>query len=154
MICNNDTILVAEWMIDEGVVLDPEWQLPMAWLSSAHCTREITQFSLYNGGLSGSCLACWCCTFILADSYFKNKIIDINLFRYDVLLGCHAITMPHNTLSNSFNCLPHMLNLAAIFENAFVLLAHMRHYPPGNMMLYESSMCNIVLIELVMLLNI
>jgi len=23
VICNNDTILVAEWMIDEGMVLDP-----------------------------------------------------------------------------------------------------------------------------------
>jgi len=53
---------------------------------SAYSTREMTQFSSHYGGLSGSCLACWCCTFILADSDFKNKTIDINLFRYDVIL--------------------------------------------------------------------
>jgi len=72
VICANDTMLVARWLFDDGVVLRPEWQLPMAGLSSAHRTREITQFSSHN--------------FILADSNFKNKTIDIKLFRYDVLL--------------------------------------------------------------------
>jgi len=40
VIYNNDTIPVAEWMIDDGVVLDPEWQLPMAWLPSVHIVPE------------------------------------------------------------------------------------------------------------------
>jgi len=86
VICANDTILVARWLFDDGAVLHPEWQLPMAGLSSAHRTRKMTQLSSHNGRWSGSCLACWCFTFILADSDFKSKTIDIKLFRYDVLL--------------------------------------------------------------------
>ena len=57
VICANDTILVARWLFDDGVVLRPEWQLPMAGLSSAHHTREMTQLLLHNGEWSGSCSA-------------------------------------------------------------------------------------------------
>ena len=69
--CNYDTILVTEWMINDGVGLDSEWQLVMTGC---------------NGGRSGSCPACWCCISILANSDLKTKTIAAVLFRYDVLL--------------------------------------------------------------------
>jgi len=72
VICANDTIIVVRWLFDDGVVLCPEWQLPMAGLSSVHRTREMTYLSSHNGGWRGACPACWCFAFILADSDFKK----------------------------------------------------------------------------------